>query len=154
MSVATPTPLGGRPEGITRYRQFSFCCSAYRSTDVLLTDFACAAFSSGDALGLNCRAAEPAFLLSSRMTLVASSPVTELLGSCAASMAPWDLSSFFSLSELMLGVETIDRPWSELPQIDGSICRGKTKEKRRGEEAQEPCHLCNFVQSLRYLSQD
>ena len=113
MSVATPTPFGGRWNGSSA-RAMSVVLFNQQVGEINLTDLACAAFSSGEALGSKCRAAEPAFLLSSSMTRSASSPVTELLGSWAASTAPWDLSSFFSLSELMV---EISRPWSELLQI-------------------------------------
>jgi hypothetical protein len=52
-----------------------------------LTALACAAFSSGAALGSKVNAATPAFLLSSTIFFCASSGVTELLGSWAISTA-------------------------------------------------------------------
>ena len=53
----------------------------------LLTATATAAFSSGEAFGLNRKAALPAFLLSSTITLCTSSPEMLLLGFAAASIA-------------------------------------------------------------------
>src|ERR1041384_4853070 len=51
-----------------------------------LTDLACAAFSSGLALGLNCNARLPAFLASATMASSASCALTLLPGLRAASM--------------------------------------------------------------------
>lgn len=58
-----------------------------------LTDRACAAFSSGDALGSNWYAAPPAFFVSSTMVFSASPADTAEFGSLAASRAPSDFSS-------------------------------------------------------------
>ena len=60
---------------------------------VELTALACAAFSSVLAFGSNSKVVAPAFLLSSTMTLSASSAETLVLGSLEASATPWLLSS-------------------------------------------------------------